>query len=159
MAKEQQDSAFTSVFKSVWGVLAVIVTIISLAFGLLNYIYKTFPTNEDLSKFYISKQEYFQGEPYGKKVMTLTNDIAKLQEESRRKDEELNKRLKEELTKLRIEYRSERLRDILSQLKIIDEKLLTNPNDRSLQSYREMLCKEYDRVQKKLDNNLKDLEQ
>jgi hypothetical protein len=31
-------------FKSVWGILAIIVTIVSLTFGVISFLYKTFPT-------------------------------------------------------------------------------------------------------------------
>jgi hypothetical protein len=81
-----------------------------------------------------------------------------MSEEFKKKNEYMKKDFAEDITKLRAEYRTERLLDILMRLKVVDESLLKDPDNRILQNYRQFLCKEYDRMQGKLDNSLKELE-
>jgi hypothetical protein len=155
------ESAFTAVFKSVWGVLAVIITIVSMTFAANNYISKNFPSIWDLDeklKSYVSKQEYFTGEGFGKRVDNLTKEFNIYRDNSSKRDVDMEKEFLEEISKLRAEYRMEKLLDLTMRLKIIDETLMKDPDNKTLQNYRMYLCKEHDRIQSKLDNSLKDLE-
>jgi len=155
------ESAFTTVFKSVWGVLAVIVTIVSMTFAANNYISKNFPSMWDLEeklRSYISKQEYFTGEGFGKRVDNLTKEFNIYRDNDQKKTVDMEKQLADEIAKLRVEYRMEKLLDLTMRLKIVDETLLKEPNNRTLNNYRDYLCKERERLQNKLDNSLKDLE-
>jgi hypothetical protein len=158
---DNEKSAFTEFFKSVWGVFAVIITIVSMTFAANNYITKNFPSTWDLEeklKAYVSKQEYFTGEGFSKRIEGLAKEFNIYRDNSSKRDIDMEKQFSEEISKLRAEYRMEKLIDITVRLKIVDELLLKDPDNRTLKNYREYLCKEHDRIQTKLDNSLKDLE-
>jgi hypothetical protein len=154
-----QESAFTAVFKSVWGVLAVIITIVSMTFAVNNYLSKNFPSVGDVkSSLEIIEAKIISKPEYYKKINDLEDRLVAMSEEFKKKNEYLKKDFADDITKLRAEYRTEKLLDILMRLKVVDETLLKDPNNKVLQNYRQFLCKEYDRVQGKLDNSLKELE-
>jgi len=157
MAEEEcvKPSAFESVFKSVWGVLAVVITIVSLTFGVNNYISKNFPSNDDLRVQIEKLEQILMSKPEFWKIVRGLEDRL---DKAEKKDEYLKKEFKEDSTKLRAEYRTEKLIDTAMRLKVVDEVLLKDPNNQTLKNYREYLCKEYDRLQNKLDNSLRDLE-
>jgi uncharacterized protein YaaR (DUF327 family) len=146
-------------FKSVWGILAIIVTIVSLTFGVISFLYKTFPTVVDLNDRSDSLKASIVPKPeYYKKINDIEDRLLSITEEFKKKNEYIRKDFAEDITKLRAEYRTEKLLDILMRIKVVDESLLKDPNNRTLQNYRQFLCKEYDRMQIKLDNSLKELE-
>jgi uncharacterized protein YaaR (DUF327 family) len=146
-------------FKSVWGILAIIVTIVSLTFGVISFLYKTFPTVVDLNDRSDSLNASIVPKPeYYKKINDIEDRLLSITEEFKKKNEYIRKDFAEDITKLRAEYRTEKLLDILMRIKVVDESLLKDPNNRTLQNYRQFLCKEYDRMQIKLDNSLKELE-
>ena len=150
-----------SLFKSVWGILTIIVAIVGLGVSVMSYVFKTFPTNSDIDekgKNYITKQEYFQQEPYNKKVLIIEVEFNKFREAAQKKDEENKKSFEKELTKARIEAKTERLHLLSMLINIADRKLVEHPGDKGLTDFREELCREYSRVRSKLDNNLKELE-
>jgi hypothetical protein len=158
---DDETAKEVSLFKSVWGILTIIVAIMGLATSVLTFVFKTFPTNSDLeekSKNFITKQEYFQQEPYNKKVISIEAALNKFKEEAQKKDEDNKKLFEKELTKARIEAKTERLHLISMIISIVDKKMVEHPNDKSLAGFREDLCREYTRVRAKLDNNLKELD-
>ena len=154
-----QESAFTAVFKSVWGVLAVIITIVSMTFAVNNYLSKNFPSTGDVkSSLDLIEAKIIPKPEYYKKINDLEDRLAAMSEEFKKKNEYLKKDFADDITKLRAEYRTEKLLDVLMRLKVVDETLLRDPDNPVLQKYRQFLCKEYDRIQIKLDNSLKELE-
>jgi hypothetical protein len=154
MSDEEITKNDISLFKSVWGILTIIVAIIGLGVSVMSFVFKTFPTNSDIDekfKNYISKQEYFQQEPYNKKVLGIEEALEKYKEQN-------SKGIEKELGKARIEAKTERLHLLSMLINIADRKIIQYPDDKSLKEFREELCKEYNRVRSKLDNNLKELE-
>lgn len=150
-----------SLFKSVWGILTIVVAIMGLATSVMTFVFKTFPTNTDLDekmKMYITKQEYFQQDPYAKKTIILEAAFNKFREEAEKKDDVNKKAWEKELTKARIEAKTERLHLLMMLITIVEKKLVEHPDDKGLTSFKEELCREYNRVRSKLDNNLKELE-
>jgi hypothetical protein len=157
--EDNQSITFTNMFTSVWGILATIVAIIGLGVGVMSFVYKTFPTVGDLNDKAVSIQSTIVPKPeYYKRVIEIDEKLAKLNEQMVKSDAQTKKDLAQEISKLRVEYRTERLHDILNQLKLIDEKLLIHPEDISLKNFRIMLYKEYDRVRSKLDAGLREME-
>lgn len=154
MADEEISTKEVSLFKSVWGILTIIVAIIGLGVSVMSFVYKTFPTNSDIDeklKTYISKQEYFQQEPYNKKVIIIEEALEKYKEQN-------SKGIEKELGKARVEAKTERLHLLSMLINIVDRKLIQHPDDKALKEFKEELCREYNRIRAKLDNNLKELE-
>jgi hypothetical protein len=154
-----QTPSAGDLFKSVWGILAIIVTIVSITFGVISFLYKTFPTVVDLNDRSDSLKASIVPKPeYYKKINDIEDRLVAITEEFKKKNEYIRKDFAEDITKLRAEYRTEKLLDLLMRIKVVDETLLKDPNNRILQNYRQFLCKEYDRMQIKLDNSLRELE-
>jgi hypothetical protein len=150
-----------SLFKSVWGILTIIVAIVGIGVSVMSFVFKTFPTNSDMEeklKNYITKPEYFQQEPYARKTIMLELAFNKFREEAQKKDDEIKKSYEKELTKARMEAKTERLHLLSILINIADRKLVEHPGDKSLIDFRDELYKEYTRVRSKLDNNLKELD-
>ena len=161
MSDEEGVAKEVSLFKSIWGILTIIVAIIGLGVSVMSFVFKTFPTTSDLeekAKMFITKQEYFQQEPYNKKVLAIELEFHKFRDESYKKDEETKKSFEKELTKARIEAKTERLHLLTLLINIIDRKLVEHPDDKGLVDFKAELCREYTRVRSKLDNNLKELD-
>jgi len=161
MAEEDGIAKEVSLFKSIWGILTIILAIVGLGVSVMSFVFKTFPTTSDIEekgKTYITKQEYFQQEPFNKKVIGIEDAFKKFKEEAIKKDEENKKSFEKELTKARIEAKTERLHLLTLLINIVDRKLVEHPGDKSLTDFRDELCREYARVRSKLDNNLKELE-
>jgi hypothetical protein len=161
MSEEDDVAKEVSLFKSIWGILTIILAIVGLGVSVMSFVFKTFPTNSDLeekAKTFITKQEYFQQEPFNKKVISIEESFKKFKEEALKKDEENKKAFEKELTKARIEAKTERLHLMTMLINIVDRKLVEHPGDKSLTDFRDELCREYNRVRAKLDNNLKELE-
>jgi hypothetical protein len=161
MAEEDEVTKEVSLFKSIWGILTIILAIVGLGVSVMSFVFKTFPTNSDIEeklKNYITKPEYFQQEPYARKTIILELAFNKFREESQKKDEENRKLFEKELIKARMEAKTERLYLMALLINITDRKLVENPNDKSLLDFRAELGKEYDRVRDKLANNLKELD-
>jgi len=138
---EKHPITFQEMFKSLWGVLSMLVSFIAVMVVVTTWVFNTFPTNDDLAVKYISKAEYWP------KHGELKIDLDKFK-----------KQVETDIRKLRLEYRVERMHDLGQQLKIVDDKLRDHSDDPALKTYREAIWKEYNRIRNKIDDGVKEIE-
>lgn len=143
---------FQQMFKSLWGVLSMLVSFVAVMIVVTTWVFNTFPTNTDIKEKLIGKQEYYTKLRETKDPIDKEIDMLKLELEK------IKKQYESDVRKLRLEYRVERLHDLGQQLKLVDEKLNHAQDDLALKNYREALWKEYNKIRSKIDDGVKEIE-